>query len=89
MLSFLTQAAAASAPTPGSVNAPGSMFDDDFFNPRTRSSFPVAAAAALGHHHGHHGLMSSAAVAAQHFPFGGFPVHHDPFNSKTDHLYTL
>jgi len=46
--------------------AASAMFDDDFFAQRTRAAFPPLS---------HHG-------AAPHFPFGGFPVHHDPFGSE-------
>lgn len=54
------------APTAGAAAA-SAMFDDDFFAQRTRAAFPTLS---------HHG------AAPPHFPFGGFPVHHDPFGSE-------
>ena len=70
MLSFLTQSTP-TAPSAGAAAAAASaMFDDDFFVQRTRAAFPPLS---------HHG-------AAPHFPFGGFPVHHDPFGSKLHSL---
>jgi len=57
---------AGSAPSAGAAAA-SAMFDDELFASRTRAAFPSFA---------HHG------TAPPHFPFGGFPVHHDPFGSE-------
>ena len=57
---------APAAPNAGAAAA-SAMFDDDLFAQRTRAAFPT-----FSHH----------AAAPPHFPFGGFPVHHDPFGSK-------
>jgi len=54
------------APSAGAAAA-SAMFDDDFFAQRTRAAFSP-----LSHH----------STAPPHFPFGGFPVHHDPFGSE-------
>jgi len=72
MLSFLTQSTPTGAPSAGAAAAAASaMFDDEFFARGTRAAFPPLT---------HHG-------ATPHFPFGGFPVHHDPFGSEFCFVY--